>query len=158
MIPEAHKKGNSFAHGSPQDFDGFAVFKQGLILDTEQEWIDDPNKIILILDGSGDCETFSITIGDLNFSTGDTTFLFPVEDSNILPRVNLFKSHYDALLGSYDLLESEESWILIDEVNLDTTAIHGQFNLTFFDPDASEGEQKTMSYSNGEFDAEFGAF
>ena len=158
MIPEAHKNGNSFAQGSPQDFDGFAVFKQGLIFDNERGWIDDPSKIVLILDGSGDCETSAIHIGNLNFSKGDTTFLLPVEDSTILPRVNLFKSHYDAILGSYNLLESEENWVLIDEVNSDTTAINGRFNFTFFDPDASEDEQETIIFSNGEFDAKFGTF
>ena len=161
-IPVFYKKGNSSASESTKDFTGYAVFRYSKILDAQQNLMCDSSKLAVVFNAIDDCFTRQISLLNVDFMVGDTTFLrndtLGIDIPNNLPSAKLFRSHGDALLGSYDLIKNSDSWVLIDEVNSDTTKVSGQFNLSFFDPDVNADEQKTILFSNGDFDAEFGDF
>jgi hypothetical protein len=163
-----YKHGYSFAEGSYQDFGDYAIFIRERVADTiNGGWTHDPIEKSLSLNSIDAYCSEKVRIGLSNLTlTFDT---IRIDYSNL----GLSKNHptgrldfmdADASYETYHILESGSNWLLIDEINSDTTEIRGKFSLSFitsYEPYLTGERERwddpnrpdTLHFTNGAFRA-----
>ncbi len=161
--------GNTSADGSYKNFDGYAIFARERELDTiNGGWKhDELRKGFAFTEINDFCiEKVKLIIKNIAPSISDTfNILYNLSGPVEFPTAYLFYLDGDALLDSYILLEAEEikNWLVLDEINADTTIISGRFQLSFvsaYDREKSDDPNRpdTLHFTNGAFTAEFAPF
>lgn len=168
------KIGESHAAGSYKNFDGYSIFIRERGVDSiNGGWIHEKLKksfqFVVIDDICHEREM--MIMSSIILSLHDTIHLqysrlglsraFPTADYGILDA--------DSGIEEYELVESNENWLVIDYINFDTTIVSGHFQASFIttyepyltgererwdDPDRPD----TLHFTNGEFTAEYRSF
>ncbi len=168
-----YKQGYAYAEGSYQDFGEYAIFIRERIADTiNGGWTHDAIEKSLSLNSIDAYCSEKIRIGLSNLIlTLDT---IKIDSSNLglaidHPTGRLDFLDADASVETYNLSETGNNWVLITDINSDTTEINGTFNLSFvssYEPYLSGEKERwddpnrpdTLHFSNGEFRAVFADF
>ena len=166
-----YKHGYAFAEGSYQNFGDHAILIRERVADTiNGGWMHDlVEKSISLNTLSEYCaETMNISLTNIIINTTDTilvsySYLGLSED---FPTSSLNYMDADAGIEGYHLIPSAKNWLIIDQVNTDTTEIEGRFNLSFvtsYEPYLTGERERwddpnrpdTLHFTNGEFRAVF---
>ncbi|MEO0779113.1 MAG: hypothetical protein AAF146_21285, partial [Bacteroidota bacterium] len=112
-------------------------------------------------------------IGIKNFSLGDRdTIKLLYSELGLardFPTADLDYLDADAIFEQYDLVEGSDNWLLLEEVNADSTLLRGRFHASFvttFEPYLNGELERwddpnrpdTLHFRNGRFEAEFVCF
>jgi hypothetical protein len=169
-----YKHGYAFAEGTYQDFGDYAIFIRERVADTiNGGWTHDPvEKSISLNTINPYCsEKQRIRMTNLSFQIYDTIWLnFTHLGLGVdYPTGSLRFMDADASYETYHILESGRNWLLIDDINSDTSEITGKFNLSFitsYEPYLTGEKERwddpnrpdTLRFTNGEFRAVFADF
>ncbi len=160
--------GNTVAEGSYKNFDGYAIFARERELDTiNGGWKHDELRKGFTFTEINDCiEKVKLLISNIVPTVSDTfNILYNLSGPVEFPTAHLYYKDGDTILDKYILLETEEAqnWLILDEINADTTIISGRFQLSFvsaYDREKSDDPNRpdTLHFTNGAFTADFAPF
>ncbi len=169
-----YKHGYAYAKGSYEDFGDHAIFVRDRIADTVNGgWTHDPvEKGIMLSTINESCaEKIHMDFHNIELNLGDTINLKYswLGTSKDFPTAVLHYVDIDAVIEEYDMIEHENNWLIIDEINRDTTEIRGRFKASFVtvherflsgERERSDDPNRpdTLHFSSGEFRAEFAPF
>ena len=116
-------------------------------------------------------EKMQIGIKNIRIALHDTILLFYSRLGTGVnsPTSDLDFRDVDATIEQYDLIENSNCWVIIENVNSDTTEIEGRFHLSFvttYEPYLTGEKERwddpnrpdTLHFTNGEFRAVFADF
>ena len=171
---QIYMRGCAYAEGSYEDFGDYAIFVRNRVADTlNGRWKhDDRERSIQMYTINDVCaERMKIGVKNISLSKRDTIKLLYSELglARDFPTADLDYLDADAIFEQYDLVEGSDSWLLLEEVNADSTLLRGRFQASFvttFEPYLNGELERwddpnrpdTLHFRNGRFEAEFVCF
>ena len=131
-----YKRGCAYAEGSYEDFGDYALFVREREADTlNGGWKHDEREKSIQLSSINEfcAEQMRMGMRNLMISDQDTIYLkfSNLGTSDSFPTAYLAYLDADAVLESYHLLDHDKNWLLIEEVNADSTLVSGRFQISF---------------------------